>query len=60
MTDKEKIINLLNEIGIKHEVTNDGIWLDNEVVDGATHSLFISFYHDNLDGKFQEIKVYEE
>ena len=60
MTDKDKIINLLKELNIKHKVTSDGIWLDNEVVEGATHNLFISFYHDDLDGKFQEICVYED
>ena len=59
MTDKEKVIQLLKDIGIKHNVTSDGIEIATEEVDGATHNLFISFYHDDLDGKFQEIKVYE-
>lgn len=58
MTDKEKVIQLLNEIGIKHNVTNDGIWIDNEAVDGATHNLFIKFYPD-YDNKYQKIEVYE-
>ena len=58
MTDKEKVIQLLNEIGINHDVTNEGIWIDTEVVDGCTHNLFIKFYQDYND-KFQEIQVYE-
>ena len=58
MTDKEKVIQLLNEIGIKHNVTNDGIWIDNETVDGCTHNLFIKFYPDYNDS-FQKIEVYE-
>lgn len=58
MTDKEKVIQLLNEIDIKHTVTNDGIEIDAEEVDGATHNLFIKFYHDYND-RYQKIEVYE-
>lgn len=58
MTDKEKVIQLLNEIGIKHNVTNDGIEIATEEVDGATHNLFIKFYPDYND-RYQKIEVYE-
>ena len=58
MTDKEKVIQLLNEIGIQHNVTNDGIEIATEEVDGGTHNLFIKFYPDYND-RYQEIVVYE-
>ena len=58
MTDKEIVIHFLNEIGIKYNVTNDGIWIDSETVDGCTHNLFVKFYSDYND-RYQKIEVYE-
>ena len=58
MTDKEIVIHFLNELGIKHNVTNDGIWIDSETVGGCTHNLFVKFYPDYND-RFQKIEVYE-
>ena len=58
MTDKEIMIQFLNELGIKHNVTNDGIWIDSEAIDGCTHNLFVKFYSDYNDS-FQKIEVYE-
>lgn len=58
MTDKERFIQLFDKVGIKYNVTNEGIEIDTEEVDGGTHNLFISFY-PNYNDRFQEIKVYE-
>lgn len=58
MTDKEKVIQLLEDIGIQHNVTSDGIEIATEEVDGCTHNLFIKFYPD-YDNKYQKIEVYE-
>ena len=59
MTDKEKFIQLFDEVGIKHNVTDDGIEIDAEEVNGGTHNLFIQFYGDEYNHRYQEIIVYE-
>lgn len=55
MTDQEKVIKLLNELGIKHEVDGNTIFIDSFECDGA-EEFGISFW----DGEYYPKGSYHE
>ena len=60
-TDKERFIQLLNEIGIKYELGSDTIYIDKFACDGA-EEFGISFWdgEDYPEGSFHEFWVVPE
>ena len=58
MTDMEKFMKLFDELGIKYEVNEDTLYLDNMECDGA-QAFGISFWdgEDYPKGKFHEFWV---
>lgn len=61
LTDQEKTIQLLKELGIKYEINGDTLYLDNTECDGA-QEFGISFWdgEDYPKGKFHEFWVVPE